>query len=323
MMINKKIIALTLTSICSLSAFAQEDMLSLLDSAGSVNAHEKVMATFKDSKIINAQTIETAKAKTMVFNISHLFGNIGVQSNGGIHSLYGLDNVSDVRFGFDFGITNNLTIGIGRSKQCELIDGLVKYRILSQTIDNHIPFSIAFYGDVSYNPQRASQFYYGIDPSSDFKQNDLNRISYMTQLIIARKFGWRFSAELLPTLQHRNFVLALVNPDNGGAESNDLFSMGGGFRFKITKRFAIIADYYYTLSQYRVNNSQQPFFNPLAIGFEIETGGHIFHLNFTNVAGVTENNYIPKTTDNWLKGGFKFGFNISRAFNVGHKKVLN
>lgn len=304
----------------SFSAFSQDDMLSLLDSTGGKKVHEKVIATFKDAKMINAQTIETVKAKTFVFNISHLFGNIGVQSNGGGHTLYGLDNVSDIRFAFDFGITDNLTIGVGRSKQSELLDGFFKYRILSQTTDNHIPFSLALYSDMSYNPQLATQFYSGAVTGPDFKQNDLHRFSYCTQLILARKFGWRLSVELLPTYQHRNYVLASINPDNLKGESNDLMSIGGGFRLKLTKRFAIIADYFYTFSDYRTNNSATPFYNPLAIGFEIETGGHVFHLNFTNASGIMENNFLPRTNDSWLKGGFKFGFNISRVFNMHHSK---
>jgi hypothetical protein len=228
-----------------------------------------------------------------------------------------LDNIADVRIGFDFGITTDLTIGVGRSKQKEMIDGLIKYRILNQTTNNHIPFSLALYGDMGYNPQPASVFYSGGEPK---EHNDLHRFSYVSQLIIARKFGWRFSMELLPTFQHRNYVVANVNAENEGEETNDLFSIGAGARLKLTNRFAIIADYYYTFSEYRQNNKANPFYAPLGIGFEIDTGGHIFHVTFTNSAGIIENNYIPNTTDDWLKGGFKFGFNISRVFNLGHKK---
>lgn len=318
---SHKLIATLFLTTCSLVTVAQDDMLDLLDSIDDgAPTHALVLATFKGSKVINAQSTETVKANTCDFNISHLFGNIGVESNGGVHSLYGLDNVSDVRFGFDFGITNNLTLGIGRSKNDELIDGLVKYRILKQTTDNHMPITLAVYGDMSYSPQESAHFYNGLVSTQGFKKNDLHRISYVTQVIVARKFGSRFSMELLPTYQHRNYVLANINADNGAAETNDLFSMGAAFRFKITNRFLIIADYFYTLSDYRTNNSANPFYNPLAIGVEIETGGHVFHLNFSNVSGIVENNFIPNTTDSWLKGGFKFGFNVSRVFNIRTKK---
>jgi Membrane bound beta barrel domain (DUF5777) len=317
--ISPKNLASFLVTFLSLGVFAQDDMLSMLDES-QPKTHEKVLATFKGSRIINAQSTETVKARTMDFNIAHLFGNIGVASNGGAHTLYGLDNVSDVRFGFDFGITNDLTIGIGRSKRSELVDGFFKYRVMTQTTDNHIPVSIAVYSDMSYNPQAASTFYSGLSPTANFKKNDLHRVSYVTQLLIARKFGSRLSMELLPTYQHRNYVLANINADNGSVESNDLISMGAGLRFKITNRLLIVADYFYTISDYRTNNKANPFYNPLAIGIELETGGHVFHLNFTNVSGIVENNYLPKTTDSWLKGGFKFGFNISRVFNVGAPK---
>jgi hypothetical protein len=316
-----KKIAVTLFFISfAVFAFAQDDMLSMLDSTGGKKTHEKVLATFKGSKIVNAQSTETVKKKTCDFSITHRFGNIGTQSNGGGHTLYGLDNITDVRIGFDFGITDNLTLGFGRSKQGELIDGLVKYRILTQTIDNHVPISLAFYGDMGYTPRPATLFYTGMAENTDFKRNDVHRFSYTSQLIIARKFGWRFSMELLPTYQHRNYVLGSINTNNGSVESNDLVSIGGGMRFKLTKRFAIIADYFYTFSPYRTNNPTTPFYNPLAVGVEIETGGHVFHLNFTNASGIVENNFIPNTTDSWLKGGFKFGFNISRVFNIGGKK---
>jgi hypothetical protein len=317
-MIFRRVIGTLLLSTISSVIFSQDDMLSMLDSAESGNkTHEKVLTTFKESRIVNLQTVETVKAKTMVFNISHLFGNIGVQSNGGAHTLYGLDNVSDIRFGFDYGITNDLTVGIGRSKQSEMIDALVKYRICTQTTDNHLPVSIAVYGDIGYNPQTDNVFYSGLSPTADFQKSNLQRISYVSELLIARKFGKRLSVEIAPTYQHRNYVLANINADNGAAETNDLFSMGGGFRYKITNRVLIVADYFYTFSKYRTNNSTNPFYNPLAIGVEIETGGHVFHLNFTNASGLIENNLLPKTTDSWLKGGFKFGFNISRVFNVG------
>ncbi len=299
---------------------AQDDMLSMLDSAGGPKTHDKVSATFKGTKIINMQSTETVKKGTMDFSVGHRFGSMGKESGGGGHQLYGFDNSADIRIGFDFGITNNLTLGIARNKMSEMIDGLVKYRILTQTTDNHMPISLAVYADMAYTPQEASQFYSGMVADSTFHQNDIHRFSYCTQLLIARKFGWRFSMQLTPTYQHRNFVLASINADNQAVETNDLISFGAGFRFMITKRFGIIGDYYYTLSDFRTNNEANPFYNPLALGVEIETGGHVFHLNFTNAAGIIENNYIPNTKDSWLKGGYKFGFNISRVFTLGGKK---
>lgn len=316
MRFNKKALVTFLFAVTAAGVFAQDDLLSLLDSTGTKKTHEKVFATFKDFKIINMQSTETVKKGTMNFGVTHRFGNIGAESGGGVHQWYGTDNASDIRISFDFGITDNLTLGIARSKYNELLDGLIKYRFLSQTTDNHIPLSVAFYGDAGYTPQTASSFYNGAAEPYAFKQTEIHRISYTAQLLLARKFGSRLSVELAPTYNHRNFVVARINPDNGATETNDLFSVGGGFRFKITRRISFIADYFYTFSQYRMNNSANPFYNPLAVGIEIETGGHVFHLNFTNATGILENNFLPNTTDSWLKGGFKFGFNISRVFNL-------
>ncbi|MFY9308841.1 MAG: DUF5777 family beta-barrel protein [Bacteroidia bacterium] len=319
MLYLKKSFFVLIAAAFTANAVAQDDLLNLVDDA-EPKKREKVIATFKTSKIINIQSTETVKAKTMDFRVTHRFGSSGAASGGGPHTLYGFDNSADIRISFDFGITDDLTLGVGRSKMNELIDGMVKYRILTQTTDNHVPISLAFYGDMSYNPQKASQFYSGLATTVGFKQNDVHRFAYTSQLLIARKFGSRFSLQLAPTYQHRNFVLANVNADNGAEETNDLLSVGAGFRLKLTRRLAIIADYYYTLSDYRTNNKTNPFYNPLALGVEIETGGHVFHLNFTNAAGIIENNYIPYTNDSWLKGGYKFGFNISRVFNIGKRK---
>ncbi len=338
--INKKIAGLSVIVFIGLSAFAQNNKVSVKaaevektapkksavekssveKSSVEKPAHEKTTATFKDSKIINAQTTETVKKGMMDFVISHRFGSIGVASNGGKHTLYGLDVVTDIRLGFDFGVTDKLTIGIGRSKQSEFADGWLKYRILSQTDDNHIPLSLAIYGDGAYNAQLPTQFFSEAQGNIDFKQKAEYRFSYIGQLIIARKFGWRFSMELVPTYQHRNFVMGNINPNNGAKETNDLLSVGGGARLKLTQRFAIIADYFYTISDFRMNNTNKAFYNPLGLGVEIDTGLHTFHITFTNSSGIIENSFIPNTIDSWLKGGFKLGFSISRGFSLSHKK---
>ena len=296
---------------CKGHLFAQDDMLSLLDNTSEPD--QKVSATFKTTKIINAESIETVKAKTMDFRITHRFGNIGAASGGGGHTLYGFDNSEDIRISFDFGITDKLMLGIARSKKSENIDGVLKYRFLEQTTSNKIPLTIAFYGNIALTARVASQLYGGtINTTEKF----IHRFSYISQLILARKFNSSLSLELLPTYSHRNFVKSYINPDNGAEEQNDLFALGVGGRIKLTKRFAILADYFYTLSDYRNNNSTLPYYAPLALGIEIETGGHVFHLNFTNASAVIANEFIPNTNDNWLKGGYKFGFNISRVFNL-------
>ncbi len=303
-----------LLSCLGFCSFAQQDLLSMIGSADSVKPHEKVFATFKTTKVISAQSTETVKKHCLDFRITHRFGNIGAESGGGVHELYGWDNISDVRISFDYGITDKITVGVGRSKMDENLDGMFKWRFLEQTMDNHIPVSVAFYEDAVLTPMLTSSLYAGTTDSV-YKFSD--RLSYVSQLIIARKFNRSFSFELLPTYQHRNFVKGLVNPSNNALDQNDVFAIGAGMRLKVGKRMAILVDYFHAFSDYRTGNPVTPYYDPLAVGFEIETGGHVFHLDFTNASGIIENNFLTNTTDSWLKGGFKFGFNISRVFVLG------
>ena len=282
-------------------AKAQDDLMDLLEEdAGPTD--QKVHATFKTIKIINAQTIETIKAKTMIFRITHRFGNIGSQSGGGVHTLYGFDNASNIRFSLDYGITDKLLIGIGRNKFKEHLDGSIKYKILEQTTDNKVPLTVAVYSSMAFTPMIAAT---DLTAETSFGKN-VHRLSYTSQAIIARKFSSRLSLEILPTYSHRNYVAYF--------DENDLFSLGFAGRFKITQRTAIVADYFYTFSKKRKPPAETTYYAPLGIGIEIETGGHVFHINLTNSAGIIENDYIPNTTDSWEKGGYKFGFNIARVF---------
>jgi Membrane bound beta barrel domain (DUF5777) len=302
----------------SSALFAQEiDLLALVaDTTINQPKREPVYATFKTTRLINAQTIETVKRKTMDFRVTHRFGNIGQKSNGGFHTLWGFDESTDIRISFDFGITDKLQLGFGRSKMNELLDGSVKWRFLEQTKDNAIPISVCFYGAAGITPKRESALY----PSGVIvpnKGNFAHRVNYFSQLIVARKFSNRFSLQLLPSYHYRNFVVAYANASNDSArETNGLLVLGCGGRLKLTKRMAIIADYYYIASDFRKNNEATPYENPFSVGLEFETGGHVFHLTFTNASGILENNLIPDCRDQWLKGGFKFGFNISRVFNL-------
>jgi hypothetical protein len=301
---------------CFTSLKAQDDLLALVqDSTMPDPGKSPVYATFKTTKIVNAQSIETVKKRTMDFRITHRFGNIGGESGGGAHTMWGFDNSDDIRYSFDFGITNKLQVGWGRSKQNELLDAHVKWRFLEQTVNNKIPVSICVYGDMGVTPQKETNLY----PSGVIIPNkgDIShRITYFSEIIIARKFNDWISVQLMPAYHHRNFIVEATNTNNQGKETNDLLVLGIGGRVKITKRMAIIFDYYYINSKFRQNNTVTPFENPLGVGLEIETGGHVFHLTFTNASGILENNFIPSTKDRWAKGGIKFGFNISRVFNL-------
>ncbi len=281
---------------------------------------QKVTAMFKTTRIIQAHSIETVKAKTMDVRITHRFGNVYSTRNDvdGVHSFFGFDNISDVRLAVEYGITNELMVGIGRSQNHELIDGFLKYRFYEQTTDNKRPFSLAVFTNIGISPQKEHAFYSAVKDSLvqtySSSKKFFHRISYTAQLIIARKFSPSISVELLPTYVHRNYVR---DPE----DENSIFALGVGARLKVSKRVAIIADYFYVFSPYRFNNSTTPFYMPISIGIEIETGGHVFHIDFTNARGIITNNYLIDSPNSWEYAEFKLGFNISRVFNLTKKRL--
>jgi hypothetical protein len=280
--------------------FAQDDLMKMaMQNADS--ASTKVIATFKTTKLISAQTNETVHKRTLDVRIGHLFGNVGKESNGGVHTLYGLDASADIRIAFDYGITDRLAVGISRCKRQENIEGLIKYRLLEQTTDNKVPLAITGFANTAYSAVANNDEM--IYPRS------VDRLSYTLQLILARKFSSAISAELLPTLVHRNFVFS-------SAENNNNFALGFGCRFKITHSSSIVADYFYNFDELHNISNDNGYYNPFGIGIEIETGGHVFTIMFTNSIGIMENDFIPNTTDSWSKGGFKLSFNISRVFKM-------
>lgn len=293
---------------------AQDDLLSLMDD-NKDDKPKKIYATFKTVKIGNAQTIETVKKNHLDFRISHRFGNIydtdlanPINSVG--QTFIGFDNSQDIRFSFDYGITDKITVGIGRNKMNHLLDGSIKWRILEQTTDFSMPISLAFFSSTGYSHDPTSVIYNGV--VKDFKTNELHRFNFFNQLIIASKVTDWLSLELLPSYMHRNFIKENFNANNKSYDVNGFFTLGFGGRIKMTKRVSFIGDYFYNFASFYQNNTSV--FNPLSLGFEIETGGHVFSLFVTNASGLIENNFIPYTTDTWKKGQVKFGFCISRTF---------
>lgn len=294
---------------------SQEDLLNLVTESEADGKSKKVYATFKTTKIVSSQTIETVKKNNLDFRVTHRFGNVYNSSsnnalNDAAHTYFGLDNSTDIRISFDYGITDDITVGFGRNKFRETYDGTFKWRFLTQTSDNKVPMSICFYGNMGYTSMTTANLYAGtIKP----KTNEAHRFQYCSQLLIARKFNSSFSLQLMPTYVHRNFIKQQVNVNNGKEDSNGLFSMGIGGRIKLSKRMAFVADYFYNFSDFQANNPSG-YYNVLSVGFEIETGGHVFHLNFSNSPAILESNMLTYTQDSWTKGQIKLGFNISRWF---------
>jgi hypothetical protein len=283
---------------------AQDDLLDMLEAEESTKNY-KVGPTWKTMKLVNLHSTSMVKKNGLDFRVTHRFGSIGEKSGGGVHNLYGLDISDDIRISFDYGITENLQIGIGRSKYSELIDASIKYKVLAQK-ERKAPLTIVVLGNIATTPQQAA----------DARYDDwLNTLSYFSQVIIARKLGDRLSFEFAPCLLYRNLVLKTTDIDGFTAKDENVnISLGFGGRFMITKRVGIIVDYMYTFSEYRSNYRPINYYDPFGVGVEIETGGHVFHITMTNAAGIVENNYIPNTTANWGDGGIKLGFNISRVF---------
>lgn len=311
---NKKILFFLVT-IISFSSFSQDDLLDIVKSDTKNEPPKLVYATFKTTKIVSSQTIETVKKRNLDFRVTHRFSNIYNSTstnalNEAAHNAFGFDNASDIRISFDYGITDKLTVGIGRSKFREMNDATIKWRFLTQQENNKIPVSVCFYGNFGYTSMTTDNLYAGtIRP----KTNEAHRLQYVSQLLIARKFNSKFSLQIMPTYVHRNFIKQQLNTNNDKEDVNGLFSLGIGGRIKLSKRFAVVADYFYNFSAFQTNNPNA-YYNPLGVGIEIETGGHVFHINYTNGAAILESSLLTTTQDTWTKGQIKFGFNISRWF---------
>ncbi len=291
-----KIIVNTILCFCLIpSLHAQADLLKGLED--STPKKEYVSSAFKSSRVVNAHSVEMIGAGTMDFRILHRFGPI----NQGFDQFFGLDQAT-MRMGFDFGVTKDLTIGIGRSTFKKDVDGFLKYRIVQQSKGpKSTPFSlIAVVGLSTYT-------YKNPDPIKPFSFSD--RSAYYFQGIIGRKVSTSFSMQLSPTLVHRNTVLP--------TDEKNIYALGFGARYKISKRMALIVDYFYVANGFPNTFGT----NPLSVGLDIETGGHIFQLNFSNTAGMNERSFITETVNSWGKGEIQFGFNLSRIFNIRSKKI--
>ena len=287
-------------------SFSQDNMDSLMAAMAGPPTANKVNATFKTTRLVNIVTNEQVKRGELDFRISHRFDDISGDA-GGLKTLYGFDNVTDIRIAFDYGINDWWTVGFARSKGAyqrkQILDFNTKLKLWQQKDDNSMPLSVSLYLANELCTMASST-----DSSSTiyFENKFAHRANYVSQVILARKFGERLSIELAPTLIHRN----LVNYN----ENNTTFSLGMGLRYKFTKRMGIIVDYYYNFD--KTKTPDDGYYAPLGIGLELETGGHVFHLLFSNNKGLLESQYLTECKENWLSGQFRFGFNISRVFNV-------
>ena len=275
------------------SAYGQDDLMDIVEKE---TGEQSVFTqqTFKGTRLINGHSIETRKRGVLDVLISHRFGRL----NTGAYQLFGLDE-SNVRLGVDYGISDRLNFGIGRNSFEKTYDSFLKYKLVRQRdgAGEVIPLSVVAFSSVALKTLRSL---------SGQEDPDFNsRLTYTYQLLIGRKFSPAFSFQVTPTLVHRNLVTE-------GQDPHGIIALGAGGRIKLNKRVSLNAEYYYQLN--RAENSLMQ--NSVAIGFDIETGGHVFQLHFTNSRAMIEKGFFTETTGDFFDGDIHFGFNISRTFQL-------
>lgn len=292
----KKIFVIILC-VCSMQAFSQDDLMKMLEDE-TKNQTQYTLATFKGTRLINGQTIETVGKNQLNFWISHRFGAL---NTGFIENFFGLDEAR-IRLGLEYGINNQLTVGIGRSSQEKMYDFYAKYKLLRQS--NTMPITMTLHGSNAISTVETGS---ALESGTVMRYKDnLERMTYTGQILLARKFSDRISLQLMPTLIHFNKAENAETP-------NQMIALGVGGRMKLTKRLSITGEYYYADFNRPASSSYK---NSLAIGFDIETGGHVFQLHFTNSRGMIERQFIAQTTKSWSDGGIFYGFNIARSFSL-------
>ena len=307
MRITKLLLLPILFSLFSEKTLAQDttNLMNQLITETSKNKTSFTEATFKYTRVIDGQSVENLPKKVLDLRISHRFNPL----NSGFYNFFGLD-IAVMRLGFDYGITNSFMIGVGHNVFQKTYDGFFKLKIFKQsTGEVNMPVTLSFVPTIGYNTLRPQDFY--VMPDSGVA---VRRVSYVLQLLIARKFNKDFSLQIMPTYVH---------PDNISFTHirQNIFALGIAGTHRISKRLSVNAEYYYQLAEDRAPGSH----NVLSFGIDLGTGGHVFQLLFSNSIGMTEKSFISETTGRWNNGGVQFGFNISRVFQLGekHKRKSN
>lgn len=294
---NRFLVSLVILA-CSWSSlvYGQDDLMNLLEEElleEGKDTGEPVSAVFKSTRLILGHTTKTRNKGELELLISHRFGRV----NTGSHELWGLDN-SSVRIGLEYGISERLDIGIGRSSFDKSFDFFGKYKLIRQGAGGGKAFSMVLLSSLAIRTTPKD------DPSYEFSE----RLAYTYQAIISRKFNSNFSLQISPTYLIRNRPVDLTDEDK-------LFAIGIGGRFKVTKSVSINMETFQRMNQ-EANSTE---FNAVSVGVDIETGGHVFQLHFTNSQMTFERAFLAETFDDFFNGDIHFGFNISRTFNLGKK----
>ena len=272
--------------------WAQDD---LMDFFGESDGPQLVTSAFKAGRIINVQSPETSGKGELNFIIAHRFGRI----SDGAYALWGLDN-AQMRMGLDYGVTDRMQVGVARSSFGKTLEANVKWRFVEQRSGGGSPVSLTGYSVVMRDGMRF--------PEDGIDRDGVHRLSYVHQIVVARKWSPDFSAAVIPSLVHRNLV-------DQPARANDVLTLGVGFRHKLNSRLSVNGEYHYLMPRPIADDLQ----NSLSLGLDIETGGHVFQLHITNSRGMFERSFLTETYDRWQDGELYFGFNINRVFQVGER----
>jgi len=286
----KKFVVFILLFLLTAYAVKAQDGELLREIDNQSTSKEYVTNAFKSSRVINGHSMEFIGKGILDFRILHRFGRV----NDGVSEWFGLDQAS-MRMGLDYGLGKNFTVGIGRTTFKKEVDGFLKWRPVRQKT-NGTPFSLVLVTGMSVYTFKNT------DPLEELTFS--SRAGYYYQAILGRKFSSRFSLQLSPTIVYRNEVEA--------GDVNTTYAIGTGSRFKLSKRTALVVDYFPVLNRPATSDTK----NSLSIGFDIETGGHVFQLHFSNSTGMNERAFITDTHDSWGNGEVRFGFNLSRVFTV-------
>ncbi len=290
-------------ALCASQLHAQDDLLGLLGEEET--GPEYTTASFKATRVVNGLSLENTAHGVLDFRISHRFGYL----SAGREQFWGLDQAF-IRLGLDYGITDRLMVGLGRSSFQKTVDGFAKYKILRQCDAGcSMPITLSFAAGSSITTLPANQVPWYAEGETDYFTN---RMGYYFQVIAGRKFNESFSLQLMPGVVHRNLVASTQ-------ERNDVINLGGAGRYKLSKRLAVNAEYYYVFPDQlgpAPGVADGKYRNSLSMGLDIETGGHVFQLHCTNSFAMYERGFITETTGDWANGDISFGFNISRVFTV-------
>tara|TARA_R110002073_G_scaffold108336_5_gene243541 strand:+ start:121665 stop:122516 length:852 start_codon:yes stop_codon:yes gene_type:complete len=283
-MLKKQTLLLVVSFLTFSFGYAQDDLLSELDDDSVDTSYE--LPAFKAMKIGNLQSTKIVDKGDFYLIVSHRFGAL----KEGFETFLGLDE-ANTKIQLLWALWDGFQFSVSRESYNRTIASSAKFRLARQS--KSFPFNIVGYGTLNINTL--------IDKTVFPALQSKDKYSYATQLLISRRFSDSFSFEIAPTYIRENLQNLNIVPE---AKHNQ-YAIGFGGRYKLSKRMSFNAEYIYNTSR----SSGSPFENSYAFGLDIETGGHVFQLLFTNAQSTNEPGFI-----NNAEGDILFGFNVVRVF---------